>query len=251
MEWELLTVSVERDVAKLLRVSNIHTPQYFSILNIELPNSRLAQEATAFAKKELDEIMFNHSQRVFLLGRILSQDQFPEWKINHEDYFLTFILHDVGVASRYHLTTSMSFELKVAMASHQFIVEKNGPRRRQIQWLRQSIDTLIMWMARSNLLDSCYSWQPTWISLALTRTCTTRKPSTTLFSNGRERSLIIILQIWWRWRWNTSQVVTSPSLAVALLLKSEIMLLWPSMMIKYKVLYCGDVSNDASVQYVL
>ncbi|CAO3637261.1 unnamed protein product [Mucor fragilis] len=96
--------------------------EYFSILNIELPNSRLAQEATAFAKKELDEIMFNHSQRVFLLGRILSQDQFPEWKINYEDYFLTFILHDVGVASRYHLTTSMSFELKVAMASHQFIL---------------------------------------------------------------------------------------------------------------------------------
>lgn len=126
MERELLTSSVERDVEKLLRASNIHTPQHFSILNIEMPNSPLVQEATAFAKKELDESIFNHSQRVFLLGRIVSQDQFPEWKINYEDYFLTSILHDIGVAPKYHLTTSMSFELKGAMVSHQFITEHHG-----------------------------------------------------------------------------------------------------------------------------
>lgn len=128
MERELFTSSVERDAEKLLHASNTHTPKHFSILNIELPNRQLVQEATAFAKKELDETMFNHSQRLFSLGRIVSQDQFPEWKINYEDYFLTSILHDIGVVPKYYLTTFMSFELKGAMVSHQFIAKKNGPQ---------------------------------------------------------------------------------------------------------------------------
>lgn len=126
MERELFTSGVERDVEKLLRASHIHVPKHFSILDIELPKTQLVQDATAFAKKELDETIFNHSQRVFLLGYVVSQDQFPEWNINYEDYFLTSILHDIGVAPKYHLTTSMSFELKGALVSHNFITEKGG-----------------------------------------------------------------------------------------------------------------------------
>lgn len=126
MERELFTSSVERDVEKLLHASNIHVPKHFSILDIEIPKTKLVEDATAFAKKELDETMFNHSQRVYLLGRVVSQDQFSEWRVNYEDYFLTSILHDIGVAPKYHLTTSMSFELKGALISHNFITERNG-----------------------------------------------------------------------------------------------------------------------------
>lgn len=121
MERELFTSAVERDVEKLLRASNIHVPKHFSILDIKVPNTPLVEEATAFAKKELDETMFNHSNRVYLLGKAVSDDQFPEWKIDSEQYFLTSILHDIGVAPNYHLTTSMSFELKGAILSHNFI----------------------------------------------------------------------------------------------------------------------------------
>jgi cyanamide hydratase len=127
MERELFTSDVERDVEKLLRASNIHVPKYFSILGIDIPKTALVEEATAFAKKELDETMFNHSNRVYLLGKIVSDDQFPEWKIDSEQYFLTSILHDIGVAPKYHLTTSMSFELKGAILSHNFIADsKHG-----------------------------------------------------------------------------------------------------------------------------
>jgi cyanamide hydratase len=124
MERELFTSSVERDVEKLLRVSNIHVPKYFSIQDIQLPKTALVEEAVKFAKDELDETMFNHSNRVFLLGHVVSQDQFPEWKIDDEKYFLTSILHDIGVAPKFHLTTSMSFEFKGGLISHSFITSK-------------------------------------------------------------------------------------------------------------------------------
>ncbi|KAL7311811.1 hypothetical protein PS15m_009527 [Mucor circinelloides] len=155
MERELFTSNVERDAEKLLHASNTHTPKHFSILNIEMPNTQLVQEATVFAKKELDEIMLNHSQRVFLLGRIVSQNQFPEWKINYEDYFLMSILDDIGVAPKYHLTMSRSFELKGAMVGHQFITEKKwatGNSRHSSP--KQSIGILILWMVRFSLLDN-------------------------------------------------------------------------------------------------
>lgn len=127
MERELFTSEVERDVEKLLRASNIHIPKHFSILDIKVPNTPLVEEAAAFAKKELDEVMFNHSNRVYLLGKVVSDDQFPEWKIDSEQYFLTSILHDIGVAPKFHLTTSMSFELKGAIVSHNFISDsKHG-----------------------------------------------------------------------------------------------------------------------------
>jgi cyanamide hydratase len=126
MERELFTSSVERDIEKLLRVSNIHVPKHFSIRDIQLPKTNLIEDAVSFAKQELDETMFNHSNRVFLLGHVLSQDQFPEWKIDQEKYFLTSILHDIGVAPKYHLTTSMSFEFKGGLISHNFITSQKG-----------------------------------------------------------------------------------------------------------------------------
>lgn len=126
MEWELFTSSVERDAEKLLHASNTHTPKYFFILNIELSNRQLVQEAILPLPRRNLTKPCSVTRSDSLLGRIVSQDQFPEWKINYEDYFLTSILHDIGVVPKYHLTTSMSFELKGAMVSHQFITEKNG-----------------------------------------------------------------------------------------------------------------------------
>ena len=126
MERELFDSSVERNVDRLLCGSNIHTAKYSSILSIEIPKSKLVEDALLFAKDELDETMFNHSNRVFLIGSVLSQDQFPEWEIDMEKYFLTSILHDIGVAPKYHLTTKMSFEFKGGLISHNFITSNKG-----------------------------------------------------------------------------------------------------------------------------
>jgi cyanamide hydratase len=123
MERELFTVGVERDVESLLRTSGLKVPKHFSILDVELPKSKLAEEATAFVKREVDECIFNHSMRCYLYGAVVSQNQFPEWKVDNEQFYLTSIMHDIGLAPKYHLTTSMSFELKGALVSHNFITQ--------------------------------------------------------------------------------------------------------------------------------
>jgi len=97
MAREFVNSSVEREIDRLLRNSNVHAPKNISILSIDIPRTKLSEEALLFAKQELNETMFNHSNRVFLIGNVLAQDQFPEWKVDMEKYFLTSILHDMGV----------------------------------------------------------------------------------------------------------------------------------------------------------
>jgi cyanamide hydratase len=126
MQREIWDSAVERDINRLLHSIDVKAPQYFSIQSIQVPNSKLVEDAVKFVKEALDEPIYNHSQRVYLIGNLLQKNQFPDWKVDMEQYFLTCIFHDIGLAPRYHLNTPMSFEFKGGFIAHQFITSNQG-----------------------------------------------------------------------------------------------------------------------------
>lgn len=128
MDRELLDSAVERDIDRLLHSVNPHAPQHFSLSSVEIPTSKLAEEAVRFVKSELELPIFNHSQRVYFLGNIVQRDQFPHWHVDMEQYFLTCMFHDLGLAPKYHLTTPMSFEFQGAIVANNFITSNQGTK---------------------------------------------------------------------------------------------------------------------------
>lgn len=102
--------AVERDVDRMLRERNVHPAKHIDIASIHVPNTSVATKTVQYTQAELDPVMFNHSNRVYYLGAVVATDQFPDWKVDLDTYFLTSLFHDIGVAPKYHLSTSLSFE---------------------------------------------------------------------------------------------------------------------------------------------
>ncbi|KAK9765302.1 hypothetical protein K7432_006472 [Basidiobolus ranarum] len=107
---ELADSAVERDIDHLLRERGIHPARKIDIASIHVPTTDVAEKTVEYVRKELDPVIFNHSNRVYYFGAVVSQDQFPDWNADLDTYFLTSLFHDIGVAPKYHLATSLSFE---------------------------------------------------------------------------------------------------------------------------------------------
>lgn len=75
------------------------------------PTTDLAKSVQEFAKSHLDSKTFNHSNRIYYFGLAIIRATFPEWEIDKETWWCTCLLHDIGLAEEFHLTTKMSFEV--------------------------------------------------------------------------------------------------------------------------------------------
>jgi cyanamide hydratase len=128
MNRELLDSAVERDIDRLLHSLNIHAPQHFSLSSVEIPTSKLAEEAVKFVRSEVELPIFNHSYRAYVLGNIVQRDQFSHWHVDMEQYFLSCMFHDVGLGPNYHLNTPMSFEFQGAIVANNFITKHGGTK---------------------------------------------------------------------------------------------------------------------------
>jgi cyanamide hydratase len=60
--------AVPRDPAVLLKDKSSAEPKPLTVDEIALPESPLAKEVLAYAKRELNEQTFNHSMRVYYYG---------------------------------------------------------------------------------------------------------------------------------------------------------------------------------------
>jgi cyanamide hydratase len=78
------------------------------------PDTSLAKAVAAFAESHLDSKTFNHSNRVYYFGLAIIKATFPDWEIDTETWYCTCLLHDIGLAEKFHLTTKMSFEVSYA-----------------------------------------------------------------------------------------------------------------------------------------
>jgi len=133
-------------------------PKPYSPESLPPPTTKLAKSVEEFAKSHLDPKAFNHSNRIFYFGLGIIKDTFPDYVIDEETWYCTCLLHDIGLAEKFHLTTKMSFEVcpdlltvnrrltdssKVVLSLGSFCWKTEPRRNRRIQYASQSSCTRI------------------------------------------------------------------------------------------------------------
>lgn len=91
-------------------------PSPYGVAELPAPNTELSRAVEGFARSHLDEKTLNHSIRVYHFALAILRATFPHWeeKVDKETWWCTALLHDIGLAEAYHLTTKMSFEVSRA-----------------------------------------------------------------------------------------------------------------------------------------
>jgi cyanamide hydratase len=107
--------AVPRSIEQFLSSANKSDTKPYSISDIQVPHSSLAQKTLSYAKSQLSEPTFHHSMRVFHYGSALLHNHAPSnaqagAKIL-ETFFLACMLHDIGTVPANLKSTRMSFEL--------------------------------------------------------------------------------------------------------------------------------------------
>jgi hypothetical protein len=100
LAFELGQLQNERDLQQLLaqRANELRLPvPLVDLAKLPLPDSALARDCAALAERTLQQSIFLHSMRVYYFGVIVAQDQLPGWKLDPETYFVTSMLHDLGL----------------------------------------------------------------------------------------------------------------------------------------------------------
>lgn len=89
-----------------------------TIAGIHVPDSALAREATEFIRDTEDELLFNHSRRVFLFGAL--QGLRRGLKPDAELLYVGAMFHDLGLTERYR-DSQVRFEVDGADAARDFL----------------------------------------------------------------------------------------------------------------------------------
>ncbi|KAH8150955.1 uncharacterized protein LAJ45_05138 [Morchella importuna] len=116
--------AVPRDFNVVLKGQKyLHEPTPLMVSDIHIPDTPLAKRVLEYAKAELREETLNHSMRVYYYGRVIQQQQFPDWDLSAETYFLTCLLHDIGTTEKNMSGTKMSFEFYGGFLAHGLLVK--------------------------------------------------------------------------------------------------------------------------------
>src|ERR1700749_3762994 len=91
-----------------------------SIAGVVIPDTELVREITAFIRDTEDDLLFNHSRRVFLFGALQGRRRGVE--PNLELLYAGAMFHDIGLTERYR-TSMLRFEVDGANAARKFLLE--------------------------------------------------------------------------------------------------------------------------------
>ncbi|OBH01301.1 HD domain-containing protein [Mycobacterium sp. E3247] len=92
-----------------------------TIAGIRIPDSALAREATDFIRDAEDDLLFNHSRRVFLFGAL--QGLRRGLQADLELLYVGAMFHDLGLTGRYGSST-VRFEVDGANAARDFLTAR-------------------------------------------------------------------------------------------------------------------------------
>jgi hypothetical protein len=104
------------------------------IAGIEIPDTALVREATSVAREATDDVVFDHSRRVFLWGSLKAKDRGLD--LDPELAYVGAMFHDLGLTQRYR-TTNRRFELDGAEAARSFLRDQG----------RSAADAEKVWLA--------------------------------------------------------------------------------------------------------
>lgn len=92
-----------------------------TIAGIVIPDTALVRDVTEFIRGVEDDLLFDHSRRVFLFGAL--QGQRRGLQPDLELLYVGAMFHDIGLTSRYR-TSDLRFEVNGANAARDFLLER-------------------------------------------------------------------------------------------------------------------------------
>ncbi|MGN8543674.1 HD domain-containing protein [Bradyrhizobium sp. 13971] len=96
------------------------------IAGIRVPDSAIARAATQLVRDTEDDLLYNHSRRVFLWGALTGERR--GLKYDPELLYLGAMFHDMGLTERYS-SPDLRFEVDGANAARKFMKSYGVPER--------------------------------------------------------------------------------------------------------------------------
>src|SRR6201995_1868404 len=91
------------------------------IAGVVIPDTELVREITAFIRDTEDDLLFDHSRRVFLFGALHGRRR--GLKPDLELLYVAAMFHDIGLTERYRTSTDR-FEVDGANAAQEFLLRR-------------------------------------------------------------------------------------------------------------------------------
>jgi hypothetical protein len=92
-----------------------------TIAGVLIPDTALVREATEFIRDAEDDLLFDHSRRVFLFGALRGHRL--GLQANLELLYVAAMFHDLGLTQRYR-TSKLRFEVDGANAARDFLLQR-------------------------------------------------------------------------------------------------------------------------------
>lgn len=110
-----------------------------SIAGIAIPDTPLVREVTDYIRATEDDLLFEHSRRVFLFGAL--QGRRRGLQPDLELLYVGAMFHDIGLTDRYR-TSMLRFEVDGANAARDFLLERGyDPADARKVWLGIALHT--------------------------------------------------------------------------------------------------------------
>ena len=110
-----------------------------TIADIAIPDTALVREITEFIRDAEDDLLFDHSRRVFLLGAL--QGRRRGLQPDLELLYAGAMFHDLGLTQRYR-TSTLRFEVDGANAAREFLLQRGVDKADADQvWLSIALHT--------------------------------------------------------------------------------------------------------------
>lgn len=91
-----------------------------TIAGVTIPDSKMAQDATALVRDVADDLIFDHSRRTFLFGSLRGMEK----GLSHDSelLYVAAMFHDLGLTDTYR-RTDQRFEIDAADVARDFLNE--------------------------------------------------------------------------------------------------------------------------------
>ncbi|MEE6178905.1 HD domain-containing protein [Mycobacterium sp. 050134] len=110
-----------------------------AIADVVVPDTPLVREITEYIRDTEDDLLFNHSRRVFLFGAL--QGRRRGLQPDLELLYAGAMFHDIGLTQRYR-TSELRFEVDGANAARDFLLERGvGKADADKVWLSIALHT--------------------------------------------------------------------------------------------------------------
>jgi HD superfamily phosphodiesterase len=110
-----------------------------TIAGIVIPDTELVREVTDHIRGVEDDLLFNHSRRVFLFGALHGRSLGLQPDL--ELLYVGAMFHDIGLTTRYR-TSNLRFEVDGANAARDFLLERGyDPADARKVWLGIALHT--------------------------------------------------------------------------------------------------------------